>query len=102
MMKGPTKAKMIEKGPTKEKNEEKGAYKGQNKGNRPSKKFLAPQISKKCLGPTRALIRPCLGSLRGSINYVHEYMLFEMRCMLSDCRSGTGDLDKQGVQTQPS
>jgi hypothetical protein len=49
--------KMIEKGPSKEKNGEKGAYKGQNEGNRLSKIF-APQISKKCLGPTRALIRP--------------------------------------------
>ncbi len=36
--KGPTKAKMKEIDP---------------------QKIFAPQISKKCLGPTRALIRPC-------------------------------------------
>ncbi len=46
------------KGPTKGKNEEKGAYEGQNERNRLSKNF-APQISENCLGPTRALIRPC-------------------------------------------
>ncbi len=45
-MKGPTKAKMIEKGPTKVK----------MKGIDP-KKMLASQISKKWLGPARALIR---------------------------------------------
>ncbi len=56
---GPTKAKkMVEKGPTTEKNEEKGTYEGQNEGNKPSKKNFAPQISRKCLGPTRPLIRP--------------------------------------------
>jgi hypothetical protein len=51
-MKGHTKAKMIEKGFTKEKNDEKGANEVKMKG--PSKKVS----SKKCLGLTRALIRP--------------------------------------------
>jgi hypothetical protein len=58
------------KGPTKAKNDRKGAYKGKKmrkkgptkvkmRGIEPLKKF-SPQIFKKCLVPTRALIRPWL------------------------------------------
>jgi hypothetical protein len=49
-MKGPTKAKIVEKGPSTEKNEEKGAYNGQTEGNIPSKIFLLHKYQKSAKG----------------------------------------------------
>ncbi len=77
---------MIEKGPTTEKNKEKVAYESQNKWNKHSNFPL--QISKKFLGPTRALIRPCghRPILISNLNYLYllhhlQHHPFACRCV---------------------
>ncbi len=56
---GPTKAKIRKRGLRKPKMREQGPTKVKMKAIDPQKNF-APQKFKKCLGPSRALIQPCI------------------------------------------